>query len=100
MGWRGLILVHILWACGWTGYIGLAGGFARADDFETFKQESKFQRIKELETELLDTKGKHCAATGEAWRLYYKAYNNLRTEYFQLTKREFPDPPCSNFNQP
>lgn len=97
MGWRGLLVAHILWACGWTGYIGLAGGFALASDFENFKRESKFNRSKELVTELLDVKAKQCSATGEAWRLYYQVYNDLRTEYYQLTAREFPDPPCSNF---
>lgn len=99
MGWRGLIVAHILWACGWTGYIGLTGGFALAADFEAFKQESKARRSKELVTELLDTKAKNCAAVGTAWRLYYTAYNDLRTEYLQLTGREFPDPPCDNFKQ-
>ena len=99
MGWRGLIVVHILWACGWTGYIGLAGGFARADDFESFKQESKVRRSKELVTELLDTRAKNCTATGAAWTLYYQAYNELRAEYYRLTSREFPDLPCDNFKQ-
>lgn len=100
VGWRGLIVVHILWACGWTSYLGLAGGFAKAEDFNAFKQESKARRIQELGTNLLDLKAKQCSATGEAWRLYYRAYNDLRAEYYQLTLREFPDPPCDNFRQP
>lgn len=99
VGWRGLIVCHILWACGWTGYIGLSGGFAKAEDLARVKEEYKSKRVKELSTELLDTKGKHCNATGEAWRLYYRAYNELRAEYYQLTLREFPDPPCDNFKQ-
>jgi hypothetical protein len=97
VGWRGLIVVHILWACGWTSYIGLQGGFAHASDLAAFKAETKDRRVKELKTELLDAKAKQCSVNGQAWRLYYSAYNELRAEYYMLTNREAPDPPCDNF---
>ena len=32
--WRGLVAVHILWACGFLAYVGLGGGFAKADDVD------------------------------------------------------------------
>jgi hypothetical protein len=97
VSWRGLLLVHILWACGWLGYIGLSGGFALADDFKSFKVQSQQRRLKDLRLELLDTKWKQCAANGEAWKGYYQTYNELRLEYKSLTGAEAPDPHCSEF---
>lgn len=32
LGWRGALSFHILWACGWLAFIGIGGGFAKADD--------------------------------------------------------------------
>jgi hypothetical protein len=97
VSWRALLLVHIAWACGWLGYIGLGNGFAQAADFEGFKLTVEARRVKELNSLILDTKAKQCSSVGEAWRLYYEAYNDLRAEYKDLTNREYPDPPCTNF---
>lgn len=92
------LTAHIALACGLlataTGY----SGFASSADFEMLKTETTQRRVRELQKEMLDAKQKQCAASGEAKRLYFDAYNDLRAEYFTLTKREFPDPPCSDFS--
>lgn len=93
---------HIALACGFASPF--YSGFAQAgqleevrSDMALVKQELQAKRTKELTSLLLDTKQKQCVASGEARRLYFGAYNELRAEYFQLTKREFPDPPCTDF---
>lgn len=87
--------VHIALACGFAAPF--YSGFAQASELQQLKGELQARRVKELNTLLLDAKGKQCNASGDARRLYLDAYNDLRMEYFQLTKREFPDPPCDNF---
>jgi|SRR5690606_9359749 len=86
---------HIVLACGFAAP--LYPGFAQASDLQQLKEELQTRRLKELSTLLLDAKSKQCSANGDARRLYLNAYNELRMEYFQLTQREFPDPPCDNF---
>lgn len=89
--------VHIALACGLlvsvTGY----PGFARAGDVEILKKQAAVQRVRELSKDLLDTKQKQCIATGEVKQLYLRTYNELRAEYFDLTRREFPNPDCRDF---
>lgn len=87
--------VHIALACGFAAPF--YSGFAQAGELQHLKEELQARRLKELSTLLLDAKSKQCSASGDARRLYMNAYNDLRTEYFQLTKREFPDPPCNEF---
>jgi len=86
---------HIALACGFAAPF--YSGFAQAGELAALKTELQSRRVKELNTLLLDTKAKQCSSSGDAWRIYYNAYNDLRSEYFQLTKREFPDTPCDNF---
>jgi hypothetical protein len=95
--------IHIALACGFAAPF--YTGFAQAGEVEgvraemaEVKTELRVKRINELGGLLLDAKAKQCAATGEAKRLYLSAYNNLRTEYYNLIGREYPDPPCSDFN--
>jgi hypothetical protein len=90
------LTVHILLACGYAAGFGYSG-FARASDLSTMQQDLAKQRIRSLSREMLDAKQKQCLASGEAKRLYLSSYNDLRAEYYELTKREFPDPPCSDF---
>lgn len=89
---------HIALACGLlasaTGY----AGFANASDVEVLKEERVTERVRELSKEMLDAKQKQCMSPpGEVKRLYLRTYNDLRAEYFKLTRREFPDPQCSEF---
>lgn len=94
--------VHIALACGFAAPF--YPGFAQAGEYEEVKKEMsevknalQEKRLKELTGLMLDTKQKQCSAAGEAKRLYLKSYNDLRGEYFEIMKREFPDPPCSDF---
>lgn len=87
--------VHIALACGFAAPF--YGGFAQADDFSAYKGDQTKRRITELMTQMLDAKQKQCTASDSAKALYLLTYNNLRTEYYELMKREFPDPPCSDF---
>lgn len=32
VGWRGALVFHVMWACGWLTIFGIGGGFAKADD--------------------------------------------------------------------
>lgn len=93
---------HIALACGFASPF--YPGFAQANQLEdvrqdmaTVKGDLQAKRLKDLTSLLLDTKQKQCVASGEARRLYFGAYNDLRAEYYSLTKREFPDPPCTDF---
>lgn len=93
---------HIALACGFAAPF--YAGFANAADIMNVQAEMKLakteqrdRRLKELTGLMLDTKQKQCVASGEAKRLYLATYNDLRQEYFILTEREFPDPPCSDF---
>lgn len=86
---------HIALACGFAAPF--YPGFAQAGELKDLKDSLETRRVRELNTLLLDAKAKQCSSSGDAWRLYYNAYNELRAEYAQLTKREFPDPPCDNF---
>jgi len=97
------LTAHIIIACGYAATLGFAG-FAKAEDIAGVRQEMaavkldlRNKRAQELAALLLDTKQKQCVAMGEAKRLYLASYNNLRSEYFMLNGREFPDPPCSDF---
>jgi len=94
--------IHIALACGFAAPF--YSGFAQASnvegikgDMSIVKAELQKKRIKELTSLILDAKQKHCAASGEVRRLYLSAYNDLRDEYYDLTKREAPDPPCADF---
>ena len=94
--------IHIALACGFASPF--YSGFAQASDFKgvqadmmEVKTELRVKRINELGGLLLDAKQKQCSATGEAKRLYLASYNTLRSEYFDIMKREFPDPPCTDF---
>lgn len=93
---------HIALACGFAAPF--YTGFAQAGEVQgvrsemvEVKTELRVKRINELGGMLLDAKQKQCAASGEAKRLYLLSYNNLRTEYYNLIGREYPDPPCSDF---
>lgn len=93
---------HILWVCGWLTPIGLAAPFAQADELNSrvaqiIRDELSVKRQQDLPGLMLDAKQKYCTASGEARRLHFSTYNNLRSEYFRLTQREYPDPPCEDF---
>lgn len=87
---------HIALACGFAAPF--YSGFAQADQLAKMQEDYSKRRVTELVTQMLDAKQKTCAASGDAKALYRLTYNNLRTEYYDLVKREFPDPPCSDFN--
>lgn len=90
------LTAHIVLACGYAATLGYSG-FARAEDLTTLQRDLAKQRVRSLQQQMLDAKQKQCMASGEAKRLYLVSYNELRAEYFELTRREFPDPPCSDF---
>ena len=91
------VSIHILLACGFLAGITGYSGFALAADFEEFKTEAQQRRLREISKDLLDTKQKQCLATGEVKRLYLQTYNDLRAEYYAITRREFPNPDCRDF---
>lgn len=96
------ISLHVALACGFASpfYPGFAVATESSEiriQMAQVKMELQNKRIKELTGLLLDTKQKHCLAMGEAKRLYLWQYNTLRGEYYDAMKREFPDPPCSDF---
>lgn len=90
------LCAHIMLACGYATALGYAG-FAKADELQTYIKGESSKRVRSLTREMLDAKQKQCLASGEAKRLYLDSYNDLRAEYFDLTRREFPDPPCRDF---
>lgn len=97
------ITAHIVLACGFLPV--LFPGFATASENEGLRLEMvrvqvalEQKRAKELPGLMLDAKQKQCMASGEARRLYFNTYNDLRAEYYELTKREFPDPSCTDFS--
>lgn len=96
------LTIHIAAACGFAAPF--YSGFAQAEEVKgvrsemlEVKAELRAKRINDLGGLLLDAKQKQCAATGQAKRLYLESYNKLRGEYFDLMKREYPDPPCTDF---
>lgn len=98
------LAVHVFLSCGFAASFGVSG-FAKAGDIDGIRQEMtavkldlRSKRLRELSGLLLDAKQKQCVATGQAKRLYLITYNDLRSEYFVLMGREFPDPPCSDFD--
>lgn len=96
------LTLHIALACGFASpfYPGFAIATESSEirlQMAAVKAELQTKRMKELTGLLLDAKQKHCTAMGEAKRLYLWQYNSLRNEYYDATKREFPDPPCSDF---
>lgn len=93
---------HILWVCGWLAPLGFASPFANADELNTkvsqiIREELSSKRARDLPSLMLDAKQKYCVASGEARRLHFISYNDLRAEYYRLTLREYPDPPCEDF---
>jgi hypothetical protein len=97
------LAIHVLLSCGYATALGISG-FAKAGDVAGIRQEMaevkidlRAKRVRELSSLMLDAKQKQCAATGQAKRLYLQSYNEMRTEYFQIMGREFPDPPCADF---
>lgn len=98
------VSTHILWVCGWLAPVGLAAPFAQADELnynvqQIIRAELTLKRERDLPALMLDVKQKYCAASGEARRLHFTSYNSLRAEYYKLTSREYPDPPCEDFKQ-
>jgi hypothetical protein len=87
--------IHIALACGFASPF--YSGFAQASDMQALKDDQAKRRVTELMGQMLDAKQKQCSASGDAARLYLITYNSLRAEYADLVKREFPDPPCSEF---
>lgn len=90
------LTVHVAAACGFL--VPLYAGFVQASEYQEFKSDVETRRVKELNILLLDAKAKQCNASGDAKKLYLNVYNDLRLEYYQLIGREFPDPPCEDFN--
>jgi hypothetical protein len=86
---------HIALACGFAAPF--YAGFVQASEFSRFKDDVQARRARELNILILDAKAKQCSASGDAKKLYFGVYNDLRLEYYELVGREFPDPPCADF---
>lgn len=85
-------------ACGLLTAVTGYPGFASATEVEKMRVENASQRVRELTKEILDAKQKQCMAPqGDFKRLYLQSYNDLRAEYYALTKREFDNLDCRDF---
>lgn len=97
MAWRGLLIIHIAWACGWFSYIGIPG-FATASETQDMKTQIASLRVEALEGKLFDTRLKQCAieVTGTPLeRQYYRErMSKLKRDFKDLTGEQYEEAPC------
>lgn len=98
--------VHIALACGFAAPF--YSGFAQASDItqqidevkrqvEDLNNENKQRRIGTLETNILDTRQKQCAAAPGVKYLYTQSLQKMLVEYAELVDKRYPVPDCDSF---
>jgi hypothetical protein len=72
-------------------------GFAQAADLQQIAAREVRKEERDLDTDILDLRIKHCVAQSpEAKQLYWSKIAPLMTEYFKLTGRTYALPPCAD----
>lgn len=88
------LLTAFLWSVGVFAGIGYPG-FARADKLDAVLIELQEQKVVRLETELRELQRSYCTATDNRSSDYWeRERDRRRSEYFNLTRREYPLPGC------
>ena len=118
MGWRTIVAMHILYACGWLVAFGLGGGFAKAEDVPKLIQQetqplatavaemsaklnqqielNKKREARSLESDIRYLTAKLCATTAGAERdRLYREIDTKQEEFEALRGRRYTPPPCS-----
>lgn len=96
VSWRVIIVGHIAWACGWLAYLGVGGGFARAEDFSKNTSEIRALKVEFLEQQIWEAQMKECEAliglrdsSAYSFRL-----SQLLDKYQEATGRLYPLRTC------
>jgi hypothetical protein len=94
--WVLVVSVHIAWACGWLGAIGLVG-FARATDVSQIQQTVNASARVTLSQEIRAQSRIRCISTDQAVRDSLARYiDSLQTEYERVAGARFPEPSCES----
>lgn len=84
---------HLVLACGYLP--SLFPGFANAGDVQQIASAQRQANLIALQDALLTTNERWCKSSGEARGLYWRNLTELRSQYFDLAKRELPLPSCT-----
>ena len=99
--WVVFVTFHILWVCGWLGFLGLAPPFAAAAEYakaaeiKEIAQQLKLDRLERLEHEILTVKTSYCKADNqEAKRQYAQRVQELIDRYYAIEHNNPRVPNC------
>lgn len=94
VGWRMLLVVHILFACGWLAWAGLPG-FAYAADVTSVRNDVSSIKVELLESRIFDTRVRQCESTTAEPRTFYREkLQELLRKYRELTAADYRLPSC------
>ncbi len=95
-GWVLLVTGHMLWVCGLLGFLNLTSPFAAAAETENVKSSVARIQVQLLEQELFDARLRQCKAeTPDSRQYYYERLQEKMNAYYDLTKRNYRPPACS-----
>lgn len=95
-GWFIIVSVHILWVCGWLGFMGVSAPFAMANELREAVQGLKEDRIERLDQQILTIRIAQCRSQPDtpAREMYTERLNELYRKYKELKQEEPRIPRC------
>lgn len=92
-----LMCLHVAWACGWLGYLGLGRGFAYAGDVVQVRAEVSSVREELIEDQIWRTRVQQCQAIkdGDSSSAYAQRVSQLLAKYQALTGRQYQMLSCA-----
>lgn len=92
VGWRAVLVAHVLWACGWLSVTGLGGGFAYAGDVAKVSSDLASLKVELIEQQIWDMRIKQCDLTreGQDSTEHRRRLTQLLTKYQTLTGQQYP----------
>ena len=85
--------MHLLWAEGGIPWVG--EGYAHAEQLNAIQSDMKVARIRDLITDILNTRKNQCKATGPLHDVLTQQITEMTIEYQHLNNSPFPVPSCS-----
>jgi hypothetical protein len=89
-----VVIVHILWACGWLSAFNMGAGFAYASDVKEATAQVSGIKVDLLEQALFDTRVRHCKAPHESKTFYAEKLQQLLIKYRKAAGNDYRIPEC------
>lgn len=90
-----IVIIHILWACGWLSPFNLGAGFAYASDVREASSQVTGIKIELLEQALFDTRVRQCKTPQESKHFYTEKLQQLLDKYRKAANIEYRLPECN-----